>query len=268
VIYHLAPVKDLGGGEFYLNANGHPDFRMSRERIESLLTLIRAQPYITRAGVCEAPVGIDLDRWRQNWRYGLNLSDIVSTMLGLPHTSRTEPWLCVPRTKEVAAVVIHRSPRYRVDAFPWRRVVGRYGKEAVFVGEDAEHRDFTERYGSVPYFKTRTYLELAEVIAGAVLFVGNQSSPAAVAEGLKANKILETVARDHWAWNCHWERPGVIHGYNAAAHLPRLLPWSAARHDERATQLFMIRFRFDHGLGDCTHAAHLLNRYKPPRAPN
>jgi hypothetical protein len=230
VLYHLAPVRDLGGGEFYLNANGHPDFRMSRERIESLLTLIRVQPYITRAGVCEGPVGIDLDRWRQNWRYGLNLSDILSSMLGLPHTSRTEPWLSVPRKKEVAAIVIHRSPRYRVDAFPWRRVVEQYGSEAVFVSEEAEHRDFTERCGDVRYYKTGNYFDLAEVIAGAVVFVGNQSSPAAVAEGLKANKILETVARDHWAWNCHWERPGVIHGDGEAVELPPLSLWPARRH--------------------------------------
>jgi Macrocin-O-methyltransferase (TylF) len=228
-IYHLAPVKDLGGGEFYLNANGHPDFRMPRERIESLLTLIRAQPYITRAGVCETPVGIDLDRWRHNWRHGLNLSDMVSAMLGIPHTSRAEPWLSVPEKKEVAAVVIHRSPRYRVDAFPWRSVVEQYGREAVFVGEETEHRDFTERYGHVSYYRTRTYLELAEVIAGAVLFAGNQSSPAAVAEGLKANKILETVPRDHWAWNCHWERPGVIHGDGEVVELPPLGLWPARR---------------------------------------
>ncbi len=220
VIYHLAPVKDLGGGELYLNTNGPPNFRMSLERIESLLTLIRVQPYIAKAGVCDAPIGIDLDRWQENWRHGLNMSDILSEMLGIPHTSRTEPWLRVLEKREVAPVVMHRSERYRVEDFPWRRVVEQYGKEAVFVGGEDEHREFTGRYGSVSYYRTSTYLELAEVIAGAVLFVGNQSSPAAVAEGLKVNKILETVPRDHWAWNCHWERPGVIHGYNAKVDLP------------------------------------------------
>ncbi len=167
VIYHLAPVKDLGGGEIYLNTNGPAAFRMSRERIESLLTLIRVQPYITKAGVCEAPIGINLDRWQENWRRGLNLSDILSEMLGIPHTSRTEPWLSVPEAKPVAPVVFHRSPRYQVEDFPWRRVVEQYGKEAVFVGEPAEHRDFTAHYGDVAHLRTDTYLELAQVIAGA-----------------------------------------------------------------------------------------------------
>jgi len=110
VIDHLAPIKDLGGGEFYLNTNGPPDFRMSPERIESLLTLIRVQPYITEAGVCEAPVGTNLDRWQENWHHGLNTSDLVSKMLGIPHTARTEPWLSVPEKREVAPVVMHRSP--------------------------------------------------------------------------------------------------------------------------------------------------------------
>jgi hypothetical protein len=227
VIYHLAPVRDLGGGEFYLNVNGPPNFRMSRERIESLLTLIRVQPYIMKAGVCEAPVGINLDRWQENWRHGLNLSDMVSDMLGIPYTSRTEPWLSIPEKREIAPVVIHRSTRYHAEDFPWLRVVETYGDDAVFVGEEVEHRDFTARYGRVRYYETHTFLELAQVIAGAILFVGNQSSPAAVAEGLKAKKILETVPRDHWAWNCHWERPGVIHGYDASVELPPLSDWAA-----------------------------------------
>lgn len=229
-IYHLAPVRDLGGGEFYLNANGFPDFRFPRDRIESLLTLIAVQPYVTRAGLCESPVGINLDRWHAHWRHGLNLSDMVSAMLGIPATSRTEPWLSVAETREVAPVIIHRSPRYHVEDFPWGCVVETYGRDAVFVGEEAEHRDFTARYGDVRYHRTHTYRELAEVIAGALLFVGNQSSPAAVAEGLKVNKILETVPRDHWAWNCHWERPGVIHGESAAVELPPLSLWPARRH--------------------------------------
>jgi hypothetical protein len=55
-------------------------------------------------------------------RHGLNLSDMLSDMLGIPHTFRTEPWLSVPEKKEVALVVIHRSPRYHVEDFPWRPV--------------------------------------------------------------------------------------------------------------------------------------------------
>jgi hypothetical protein len=249
VIYHLAPIKDLGGGELYLNLNGPPDFRMSRERIESLLTLICVQPYITKAGLCEAPVGINLDRLHENWRHGLNMSDLLSDMLGIPRTSRTEPWLSVPEKVAAAAVIMHRSPRYHVDDFPWPRIVETYGKDAVFVGEEAEHREFTARHGHVPYYKTRNFLELAQVIAGAILFIGNQSSPAAVAEGLKANKILETVPYEHWAWNCHWERPGVIHGDSANVELSPLSAWSllmARRHSLLTTDRLEILARLAH----------------------
>ncbi len=225
VIYHLAPVKDLGGGEFHLNANAPPAFRMSRERIASLLTLIRIQPYITRAGVCCSAVGMNLDCWRQRPRHGLNLSDQLSAMLNIPLTSRSEPWLRVPEPKPVAAVVLHRSPQRQVADFPWRRVVETYGAEAVFVGSREEHRDFTDRFGHVHHLHTDTYLELAQVIAGAVLFIGNQSSPAAAAEGLKANKILETLPFGSPDWNCHWQRAGVIHGYDASIELPPLSHW-------------------------------------------
>jgi ADP-heptose:LPS heptosyltransferase len=275
VIYHMAPIKDLGGGALYLNTQGPPAFRMTRARIESLLTLIRVQPYIEYVGICDAPVGFNLDLWQQNWRHGLNLSDMLSEMLGIPHTSRTEPWLSVPEKIEVAAVVLHRSPRYHAEQFPWRRVLEVYGHDAVFVGDEAEHRSFTAQFGLVRHHRTDSYLELAQVISGALLFVGNQSSPAAIAEGLKVNKILEAVPRDHWAWNCHWERPGVIHGYDGTVELPPLSQWAArtssgpdalrstatkarSRSNQRET---LISFSFHHGLGDCSNAAHLLALY-------
>jgi hypothetical protein len=219
VIYHLAPVKDLGGGEFYLLRTAHEHWRMPEERIQSLLTLLRVQPYVTKADACDRPVGDNLDEWRSHWRTGCNLSDMVSSWLGIDHTSRTEPWLFVPEPRPVARVVFHRSPRYHVPAFPWRRAVEKYGREAVFVGDAREHAEFCERFGPVSYRHTGTYLELAQVIAGCELFVGNQSSPAAVAQGLRKNMVQETVGTGHWAWNCHWDRPGMIHGYDEHAEL-------------------------------------------------
>ena len=80
----------------------------------------------------------------------------------------------------------------------------------------------------VSYLRTKNFLDLARVIRGAVLYVGNQSGPAAIAQGLRSNMILESVDRHHWAWNCHWERPGF---WDTADHLPTLdslAPWTVA----------------------------------------
>jgi ADP-heptose:LPS heptosyltransferase len=41
------------------------------------------------------------------------------------------------------------------------------------------------------YRPVRDFLEMASVIAGAKLFIGNQSFPFSLAEALKANRLLE-----------------------------------------------------------------------------
>ena len=76
--------------------------------------------------------------------------------------------------------------------FPWRKVVETYGDRASFVGTEKEWRDFCFSFGNVARIPTKTMLDLARVIAGAKMFIGNQSAPAAIAEGLKKPLILET----------------------------------------------------------------------------
>jgi ADP-heptose:LPS heptosyltransferase len=100
-----------------------------------------------------------------------------------PHP-REEPWLTVPRPRRAARVLLHRSARYHKWAFPWPRAYEKYRREAAVVGTPEEHRDFCAYLGPLPYIPTPTFLDLAEVIAGCELFVGNQSAPRAVALGL------------------------------------------------------------------------------------
>jgi len=194
--------------ELYLNRNCDPHWRQSEATLRSLLTLIERQPYVVRSGLCTDYVGHNLDdTLRHPWQNGTNLADTISGRLGLPHTSRTEPWLYNVEPCRVARVVFHRSPRYNTPWFPWHRIADRYRDEAVFIGGADEHACFVRQFGSISYWRTRTFLELAQVIQGAVLFAGNQSSPSWIAEGLRKPKLAELVGRDEWCWNCHWERP-------------------------------------------------------------
>ena len=50
-----------------------------------------------------------------------------------------------------------------------------------------------ENTKEVIYTPTKNFLEVAQLIAGSKLFIGNQSAPYAVAEGLKHNSILEVT---------------------------------------------------------------------------
>ena len=68
-------------------------------------------------------------------------------------------------------------------------------------------------------YKTKGLLEAAQVIAGAKLFVGNQTATHAIAEGLKKPIVLEVWREGP---NCIVHRPGVVHGWDRNVVLPEL----------------------------------------------
>jgi GT2 family glycosyltransferase/tetratricopeptide (TPR) repeat protein len=94
-------------------------------------------------------------------------------------------------------------------------------ESAVFVGTPAEHKEFVREFGIVPYQPTADLLELARVIAGAALFVGNQSCPYAIAEALKVPALQETREVDP---NCVYLRPGTL-TVRLAREIERIGPW-------------------------------------------
>jgi hypothetical protein len=89
-------------------------------------------------------------------------------------------------------VVINRTGRYRNSTFPWYKVVDHYKHHLMFIGLEHEWREFCGNYGYVDFQPTENMLQVAELIAGSALFIGNQSSAGAIAEGLKHPRIQET----------------------------------------------------------------------------
>ncbi len=219
VLYSLPAVKALGGGALRLFPAPYTTSRMTPATAESLATLLRCQPYVADCRFAEHPEGTDLDAWRRTYRSDLNVADLVCASLGVPPHPREEPWLTVPRPRQVARVLLHRSHRYHNWAFPWQKVYEKYGREATVLGTPDEHRDFCAYFGPLPYVPTPTFLDLAEVIAGCELFVGNQSAPMAVALGLGQRLVQEVCLMIP---NCFWERRNAVYGYGADVELPDL----------------------------------------------
>src|SRR4051812_44977314 len=83
IIYHLTPLKDNWKrlnqkSELYINRNCNEDWRMPEEKIRSLHALIEIQPYISKCGITDGYVGLNIDYlFRHPWMNHLNLSDIV-----------------------------------------------------------------------------------------------------------------------------------------------------------------------------------------------
>jgi hypothetical protein len=241
VIYSLCAIRAAGGGRLVLIPHQVRE-AFNYTKANSLLPLLRQQPYLHNPAFRDGPrrpypptkenlpfpVDYDLDVYRpltfgyRNRGKWLNIAAGYLEVVGLSHDiSNGDPWIYLDEATEIPdfPVVMARSPRYHQRGFPWQEIVAKYGRRAVFVGTTDEHNTFTREFGPVRPFGTPTLLDLAKVIAGCRLFIGNQSCPYAIAEGLKQNAILECCTG---VPDCVFRRENLIVGRGRDFELPEV----------------------------------------------
>lgn len=191
--------------------------------------LLEIQPYIQQCRIAKASEYADWDsgEFRRHGLHSVSQTLFQSHLnwliqdkgFGQEFTSH-DPWLTVePSQKTEGKVVVARSERYRNPYFNWKAVVDKYGDNIRFIGLPHEHAEFCASFGAVEHLPTKDYLEVAQAIKGSLLFIGNQSSPMAVAEGLKHPVIQETCL---FVADCVYKRPNAQHVDNGAMILPGL----------------------------------------------
>lgn len=191
--------------------------------------LFEAQPYIRECRVAQPN---ESAHWDSGGFRGSGLHSRSASLFyaQLSHLRRyknvghditpDEPWFSVTGNPESnGRVIVARSGRYRNGAFPWQKVVDFYGDKILFVGLPHEWAEFSGMFGMVEYRPVKNFLELAELIAGSELFIGNQSSPMTVAEGLKHPTIQETSTDPS---DCIYKRDNAQYCYNGQVTLPGL----------------------------------------------
>ncbi len=160
----------------------------------------------------------NLNGFRDHGRPGRNLADMHLATHGLGPEARHAPWLVVNRPAVEAAVVFALGPMPQ-RRFPLEARQGHLRPRGMLRRDRRGIRGFPLDRRAGPSIPTANLLEVARVIAGSRLFVGNQSCPAAIAEGLKHPMILEvfpTMA------NCCFERLGRINAWGDDIELPAL----------------------------------------------
>ncbi len=220
LIYGLPVVRALGGGQLCLTPSGYTRVKMDAARAESIATLVTAQPYITECVFKEERNAIDLDRWREFENQGLNIAEMHLKAFSLSPVHCHAAWIRAPQPTPSYPVVVNRSIRYQNPSFPWPRILAEYKGRIGFVGTVQEHRPFSKMFGPIEHLDTPTLLDLANVIAGAELFVGNQSAPLAIAEAMKKKIVQECSPRIP---NCMFKRPGTINVRDGSLELPEML---------------------------------------------
>ena len=119
-----------------------------------------------------------------------NIPRLYLWHFGLPYSRMEKPWLTVA-PKPVAKCVVNRTMahEYHNPKMQWGFIKNR--PDTVFVGTKQEHDAFCRDIWKLPHYPTANLLEVAEVIAGAEFFVGNQGCNHTIAEALKKKIWLE-----------------------------------------------------------------------------
>ena len=195
LIYSLPAIRTMGGGTVYLNRRQESYFSGKKpddKELESIRDFMKSQPYIDDVLDWNGEnVDVDLDVFRE---LDLGFILLVSSYLmrfGL-NCDISKKWIdsgkFVPVCK--ADIIVSRTERYNAP-FDWKELMPWIGISG-FVGTEGEHKEFVRKTGfDIKHVVTKTWKELAEVILGSKLFIGNQSFAYSLAEGMKVPRVLE-----------------------------------------------------------------------------
>lgn len=205
IIYSIPTMKALGVTNLYVD--DRPWTKPIVNRIDAFRRLIESQGIAVKKHEDEN-IDFDLSTYRNGGMiYGDTIANRVARWMGVK-IDLSKPWMQIneknPATK--GKIVVSRGARWHGEFFPWKRLVSELGEKMVFVGLPEEHQDFCSLFGNIEYLPTIDLYDVATAIAGADLFIGNQSSPNAIANGIHKESIIETCL---YAFDCIYDRPNT-----------------------------------------------------------
>lgn len=220
IIYSLPATIALSNNKsihYYMNVGQkghygkkpHPlgGLMLNEKMADMLKPLLLSQSYITSCGQYrDQPIDFDLDIIR-SYPFPLNRGNISRWYFYLfaVNADLSKPWLTVEADRSWNEyMVISRSQRYQAPGISYS-FLKKYDKK-IFVGVEAEWREMKEQLPGIEYRPVNDFLELAKMIAGSRLFIGNQSFPFSIAEALKTQRLLEVY---HLCPNVNVEGPGA-----------------------------------------------------------
>lgn len=216
VTYSLSTICALKIEKVYLNVNpkyklpGIGQTKFNEKSALMLKPLLEAQPYIKEVKLYNGEkVDYNLDLFRYHELTYSNLCRTMLTTFGCDPDESKKQWLFAEPIKTEKIVLINKTDRYLNPSVDWTQFIEAYGGYMAFVGLESEYDKFIKEYDcSIPFYYSNDFLELARLIAGCSLFIGNQSSPYAIAEGLKKDTIQ--VVCDECP-NCIFPRGNAIY---------------------------------------------------------
>lgn len=208
IVYAIPTIQALGGGHLYIKTGSpcaYPDnwehmgggIKVTETMAEAMLPFLEVQAGITGCSIHRGEeITYDLDCFRNKRRLGRgHLAQHHLDAFGV-NADLTKPWLRVtPDESYREVVVINRTSRYHAKGITGDSYAFFCESKPLFIGNEDEYRALKRHVPSLAYEPTPSLQRAAEIIAGCKLFVGCQSCCYAIAEGLKANRVLEVCER-------------------------------------------------------------------------
>ena len=206
IIYSIPTMKAIAGKEdiclhlhidqpaSYARHIVHPlgNVMLNKKMVAMLQPLLLSQAGFTHCDLfAEQPIDVDLDIIRE-YPLLLDRGNIARWyFLVFPvNYDLNQAWLHAPPDPSLRdAIVIARSHRYHAPGVSYK-FLKKY-PDVQFIGLPEEYEQMKKMVPQIRHRPVKDFLEMASVIAGAKLFIGNQSFPFSLAEALKVNRLLE-----------------------------------------------------------------------------
>lgn len=190
MIYGLASMFHLGGGVLHLNIDENKKFYKE---------MLELQPYIHKVVYHTMPanhwrefeVDYNLDLFREQPFLKYPIVQCHARAFDLKF-DLDEPWLFKIRPKKVSDIVVNDTGKLRWEGVTvdWS-FLEPYKDRCVFIGLKHEHENFERDRFKVKYREIKNSLDFAQIIKGSKLYIGNQSTGLAIAEGLKHPRVAD-----------------------------------------------------------------------------
>ena len=189
IVYSMPSLKKLLASNLILKNQNYFEF------FEDLMlsqNYIKKVSHLDQPGIKWGDIDINLDAFRPINKKDRSKHLVYCHSESIPvEVDLSEKWIEVEGQSSFP-IVINRTKRYHdKQDIDWKALKP-LEDICQFVGFEDEYSEFVKITGVRPSFLTcKNALELARIIAGSRLFVGNQSLGFAIAEGLKQNRVLE-----------------------------------------------------------------------------
>ena len=212
VVMHLSKLQNKKI-KFYLNPI---DNRMTFELANVLKPLLEHQDYIESVEIYNNEhVDYDLDLFRTMRTPSGNLGELHAKIFDYDFSILNEQSIFIDDSYSanlpIYDIVINRTERYNNPAFPWTSILDEYSTYTkCFVGTKSEYTKFIETFNlnNIDYIETENFLQVAWLIKNSKIFIGNCSSPYAIAETMKHHSIQESCT---WCLSCLYKRPNAYY---------------------------------------------------------